>query len=176
MVDGIGVFFDQGATTNCAVLAPYTPLTVYLIAIGISEPSGLSGWQAGVFTYPATLPVPFTVNAPGCIVGCSLPYVQSVLLTPVPRAPAIVLATMSTFYLGGIVWLGVGPYQPTPPENPGLAYVAGDGSNRLIRLTPYACGSPVAGDPAWVAGVDVVECCGLPAEDTSWGSIKRLYH
>ena len=174
--NGLAIFFDQGATMPCSNASPYTTVTAYVIAVKLTEPSGIAGWEAGIFTNPETLPVPLTIDIPDCVAGCTLPYVRVLLASPLARTDAIRLARLSTFYVGGTILFGLGACQPTSfPENPGPGYRPGDGSGRLIRFQPFFCTGPVTQDPAWVAGVNANNCCELAGEETSWGAVKSLY-
>ena len=182
--DLIGIYLDQAGTVNCTESpAPYTLVPLYLVAANLSEPSGLAGWEAGIFTNPETLPVPLMLTAPLCDFGCELPFLHVGLAEALPRAPTMVLARLSLIYTGGPVKLLLGACEPTSfPDDPGPGYAAGDNPGRLVRLRaastvivdpqhPDRLLVCVLGAPDW--------CTPLPdwpaVETSTWGALKQLY-
>lgn len=181
--DGIGIYLDQAGTLYCSNSpAPYSSVQLYLVVTNLSEPSGLAYWETGIFSDPDPLLLPPVVTVPGCDVGCALPFLRVGLAAPLPRAPTIVLASLSLLYTGGSIRLLLGACEPTVfPSNPGPGYGAGDDPTRLIRLQ---AGTDLYVDPqhpdrrtVFFLGVPGVPCGeGWDAnEATTWGHIKQMY-
>jgi hypothetical protein len=60
--NSIGVFLDREACSNCGSAAPYLVVTVYVLAVNVSELSGISAWECSLVTNPAIFPVAATVT------------------------------------------------------------------------------------------------------------------
>ncbi len=185
-VNTIGIFFDQSgsAASACTVMSTAAPLTAYVLALNISEPSGISGWElclAKEGNFPAGLSVTLTGQAFNAFTAPM--YQVGLTGAPLPYAPAITLMTLSTFYIGGTYTLkfGLGPTTPTSfasaPEGPGPGYVRGDDVSVIHRLTEVT-NVPIAGQPGffWVAFVNDSANCPITAtEESTWGGVKALY-
>jgi hypothetical protein len=182
--NSIGVFFDMSGISICATPAPYTTLTAYVLALNISEASGLSGWECSLITDPATFPAGATVTLDnGGTNALAEPDYAVTLPAAVPRAPIIRLATWTSFYLGGQILFGIGPAHPGRfPDRAGPGYSAGDDPSLWVRLSTF-CGSPAQPDAHYVAGVHTLICsvdgdpdpCRTPIAETTWGAVKDLY-
>ncbi len=182
--DIIGVFFDEQGYLPCGFQLPYTTLTAYVLAIDISEPSGLSGWECSLVTDPATFASGVTVTlANGGVNALTEPDFDVTLPAVVPRAPIIKLATWSAFYIGGVVKYGIGPAHPGHfPDDPGAGYAAGDDPARRMRLR-MRCGDAAPQPDTYYAAVMGMGCptikdlgsCLTPVEDATWGAVKQLY-
>lgn len=182
--DRIGIYLDEAGTIDCTYESPSpcTTIQLYLVAADLSEPSGIAGWEAGIFTVPESLPVPLLLTWPTCDGTCELPCLRVGLTEVLPRTPTMILAHLALFYPGGVVKLLLGPCEPTLfPDDPGPGYAAGDDPSRLVRLRPedtvvidpehpdrlLVC---VIGDPDWCLP-DI-----WPAVETwTWSALKRLY-
>ncbi len=177
--DGIGIYFDTMGEQFCIFGVPYTPVTLYLLATRVSDSTGISGWECALYTNPAVLPAGLTVDVMDCVAGCAPPYLHVSLAAPLPRASAIRLATISTFYLSGSVYFALGAAEPTSfPGDPGPGYSGGDDQTRLRRLTPPIWSEPdPAHDHSWyVAAIGSYSLCTvMPAEPITWGAVKGLY-
>jgi len=195
-VNGIGFFLDEAATTNCTTTAtPYSTVTLYLVARDIGTPGvGLSGWECSVVTDPATLPAGVTVTLRyGALNVLAYPEFNVGLPAVGGTGPGstFVLATLSTFYLGGPIKFGVGPIATTSfpaitfrddghPEATG-GYAQGDNPGELHRLFPTSNVPSGVAATYWTSYVNVVgETCPngegpIPTEGNSWGGVKALY-
>lgn len=177
--NGIGVYFDLGANVNCGAPAPYALLPMYLIATNINETSGISGWETHVYFEPTPgAGVTYAYAGVGAVNPLTAPDFQVGMGGgPLPYSPAVLLLTMSTFYLGGPLMIGVGPIISAPPSfsPPSPGYAAGNAPDRLIKLTPSS-NVPIPGSNFgyWVAGANAGNCP-VPNEETSWGGVKALY-
>jgi len=188
-VDGIGVYSDVTGAINCnAAPAPYSVVTLYLVAKNISSASGLSGWECALtLDPPAPLGLSYTLLNGGLNV-LAPPLFQVGLGVVVPYADAIPLANVGFLApLSGGVKVGIGPCTPSsfgrfPWEHlkPGPGYAVGDEPGVLRRLVPSS--NIVAGDPAllyfWVYYLGIAETCpGNPVgvEQSSWGDVKTLF-
>ena len=187
----IGVFFDPGAWTDCSSASPYTTVTAYLLAVDVADPNGISGWEASLVTDPATFPAGVSIQLQnGGTNALTAPEFDVTLPAPVPRAGVISLATWSTFYLGGVISLGLGPAHPGHfPDCPGPGYAGGADPTERARLV-VDWNVPVSdhADTYWSAGVNGAFCsvdgreksaagnpCQTPVRQESWGTIKELY-
>jgi hypothetical protein len=132
--DGIGIYFDSGATQFCKTWSGGM-VSAYLVLTNITEPSGVSGFEcklgyqvpAGSYLLNATLP-PNAINAdsaPGYLVG---------LATPLPWSPAVVVLTLNMLETQGNAWV----FKVLPNDTPSLpgipAYAAGGNPSVLIPL------------------------------------------
>ncbi len=183
--DGIGVYFDQTALDNCLENPCwFSCVKAYLIATNISA-DGMLGWECSLRTWPDPLPVPLQVDlgfpellVPGGLnVLDKFPSLAVMYSEPVGQGdPTIVLATLSTMYLGGIIQFGIGPFVWSTPALPGgPAYVPGDDPLEWRYLHPSS-DTPFYDyeDTYLVAAIG--EClCAVPAEVDSWGRVKTLY-
>ena len=177
--DGIGIYFDETAWDNCLENpCPFTCVEAYLIATNISA-DGLLGWQCSLRTWPDPLLVPLTVEFAYPIFTLqlvnTLPDLSALYTEPVGQGdPAIVLATLSTVYFGGIIQFAIGPYSDLAmPEGP--AYLVDDDPLEWRYLhpssdTPFFCYE----DTYVVAAIGQCTCV-VPAEVDSWGRVKTLY-
>lgn len=180
VADHIGIYFDQQGEVYCAHPAPYTTVTAYLVATQVTEPSGLSAWVARIVTQPESLPagLNFTLQQPGVSI-LPAPFFYAQLSPAVPRAPAITLLSMSTFYLGGVVLLAVGAAETTLfPADPGPGYAAGSDPTSWRRFTVWS-GVPLSGVPhTWTVaaiGGGFPICIVDENEASTWGVLKKLY-
>ena len=183
--DVIVVCFMPGYSSPCGNGGPYTVLTAYVMAVNISDASGISGWECALVTDPGTVPAGVTYTiANGGVNALSAPDFAVTLSPAVPRTTHMSLATWQTFYLGGVIKFGLGPAPSGHfPSEPGPGYAAGDDPSRWTRLhvscamsaspqadtyyvAEWGVGCPVIGDE-WP--------CVVPAAETSWGGIKQLY-
>lgn len=185
--DGLGVYIDQAGTTNCsAAPAPYSAVTLYLVAKNVSAPSGISGWECALVFDPPTFSFPptYTILNGGLNVFTA-PNFQVGLAAPVPFAEAMSLASISILYMGGSLKVGMGPCTPSsfgsgayPDVPPGPGYALGDNPGELRRLYPSS--NVDSGTPLhyWVYYLGVDEPCpGSPVglEENSWGGVKNLF-
>lgn len=178
--DRIGVYCDVDATQNCCTPPPYAMLDLYLIATGVTESSGLSGWETHVYFDPTpSAGITYTYAGVGALNVLTAPDFQvGIGGGTIPQSPAMLLVTMSTFYLGGPLKVGVGPIITAPtsfPDTNTPGYAAGNAPEVLVPLWPVRNWYEVDGAPGayWVASVNTD--CVNPSAETSWGSVKTLY-
>ena len=179
--NGIGVYFDLEANANCAAPTAMGMLNMYLLATNINETSGISGWETHVYFNPAPpAGVTYTFAGTGAVNPLTAPDFQVGMGGgPLPYSPAVLLLTMSTYYFPGVAFqIGLGPITTAPTSFPvthSPGFAAGRDPGILI---PLKCSSNVPwGTTPYaftVAGVNSGNCP-VPAEDTSWGSVKALY-
>ena len=182
----IVVYFTPDYHAPCGMGGLGADLTAYIMAINVSEPSGISGWECSLVTDPGTFLLgPVYTIANGGVNALTAPNFDVALVPAVPRAPIIQLATWRIFYLGGVIKLGLGPAQPGHfSSNPGPGYAAGDDPSRRTRLH-LECAINLAPQPdtyyvaIWGEGCPVIGDewpCVVSADQSSWGGIKQLYH
>ncbi len=184
--NAIGVYFDLGANVNCGNPAPYAMLNMYLIATGITEASGMSGWEAHVYFNPVPAAgVTYTYAGVGAVNPLTAPDFQVGLGGgPLPCSPTMLLLTMSTFYLGGPLQIGVGPITTAPPSfsPPSPGYAAGHDPAQLVALQSSSTFSPIPGVEGayWVAGIyNDYDCPGIncgdfpPATDVTIDEVQQ---
>jgi hypothetical protein len=178
--NGIGVYFDLGANINCAQPAPYALLNMYLIATNITESSGISGWETHVYFNPVPgAGVTYTYAGVGAVNPLTAPDFQVGMGGgPLPYSPAVLMLTMSTFYLGGPLSIGLGPITTAPTSFPltrSPGYAAGNDPSKLVALKCSSNWPWLSVPNAFlVAGANAGDCP-VPTEDTSWGGVKALY-
>ena len=180
--NSIGVYCDVNASSNwCTGVPSGAMLNWYLIATGVTESSGLSGWEAHVYFDPMPMAgVSYTYGGTGAVNPLTAPDFQVGLGGgPIAQAPAMVVLTMGTFYLGGELLIGVGPITTAPtsfPDTNTPGYAAGNAPEVLIPLWPSSDQQPIEGvDHAyWVCGINTPSPIN-DVTDTSWGSVKALY-
>ncbi len=180
--DGIGIYFDSGGESNCSLAAPFTTVTAYLLALNLTTPSGIIGWECSISTSPANLSG-ITYTLAGHAFNIFAPPKFSVgLAAALPCVPAITLMTMRTFYMGGPVQFAIGPCVPCafgpnsyfPQLPPGPGYALGNNPGMLKRLYPSTADLvPGTSDTYWVAGINA-DCPVANVQD-SWGGVKALY-
>jgi len=178
--NGVGVYFDMLATQQCASPAPYAMTNAYLLATRVGS-HGLGGWEMGLSTVPATLPAGLTVtlanNAlnvlahPNYNVG--IPIAGGVL----PNADGVILlATLSTFYLGGPIEFYIGACDPASRPG-GPVFAQGDDPGVLNYLVPASnlnAGLLTTPGPWRVAAING-STCPVATTNDSWTNVKALY-
>ncbi|MHB8079969.1 MAG: hypothetical protein ACYDIE_12025 [Candidatus Krumholzibacteriia bacterium] len=184
--DGIGIYLDQAGTTNCsAAPAPYSAVTLYVVAKNISSTvSGLSGWECGILFDPVA-PIGLSFTVLNGMLNVLSPPNFSVGGNPIAYADAMPLMTISFLYAGSPVKVAIGPSTPSsfgvfPWESlpPAPGYAVGDNPGDLRVLQPSS--NTPSGTPLffWVYYLGVPESCpGSPVgtEPSSWGSVKTLF-
>jgi hypothetical protein len=171
MPDGIGIYFDPGATQNCMFTsAPFQSVTAYLMATNISAPSGISGWECTVQVAGSLLAPAWAIAGGGTNFLTAPDFAVGVgTVAPLPFAPAMVLATLTAYVMNptDLVALYVRPApQPSIPGHP--VYATGDNAYDLRALIQSTGGAdfPVAainGD------------CPVANESGTWGQMKALF-
>jgi hypothetical protein len=168
--DGIGLYYDLGATEYCRT-GVSAQTNLYLLATNLSQPSGLSGWEAHVtYTVPTgcfetgwTLPTgSLNVSAaPDFVVG---------LGEPAPWAPAILLATYGILvFCPDCIEFYVGPCNT--PSIPGVpVYAAGDDPGLLLPLQQSSGSSDLP-----VLQINCDPCTVVGNETSTFGGVKSMY-
>ncbi len=164
--DNVGIYTDEAGTTNCITAAPYTPITAYLVCTQLNS-SDINAWElALVNTNVTTLsfaprgsgPVDVAINPGEHIVGLAAPLAVS--------GGTVVIADLSLMVFNtnpaGIKIINTF-FHSLPGKVP--AY---QGSNTPIRELHQisAAGSPV---------ITINNGCVVPAETSSFGSVKSLF-
>ncbi len=174
--DGIGIYFDENADIVCTeTMIPFEQVTAYLLATNISAASGISGWEAYIWTTGAAPVAPSWTLAGGLDVDPTLEGFQVGIGTvaALPWAPAIVLATWSgfmmaptdamSFFVSGV------PGSVSFPHSPG--YAAGDNAGDL-REFQVSSGTGLDLPAAMINSL----ICGVVAnEDLTFSHVKSLY-
>lgn len=190
--DGIGIYTEPEACFHCANFAPFAMVTVYLVALMPSDLSGIASWECRLYTQPDPLLAGLTVTPSGG--GANelvAPNYRVTLPAPLAWDQTVVLATLSTFYLGGELLFGIGPCQPSSVGDPGgPAYRGAAPNSAWTRLTAahWADDMPSAPDGRAVFGINSDNyscqhwplylsrwCVSVSEEQQSWGAIKGLY-
>jgi hypothetical protein len=189
--NGLGVFFDTGATINCATPTPYTTLTGYLIAYNLTAPSGgLSAFEATLCINPTTFAAGLTLDGGAGFINALTPPVFFCGISPARSGQTIILVTISTFYLGGPIQFGVGPSVPSSFNGMAAGYADAIDPGILVPFVP-SCATPwtlpiwkgsntderlPANGPANSFLVASVPCPGpVATENSTWGGVKDLY-
>jgi len=170
--DMIGVYFDTGATSNSAVIAPATATQVYVI---ITNPTSaqVQGLEVGYeIVAPAGSYFRLQNSLPGGAVDLgnsdditSGDYVVG-LAAPMPSSSAVVFITWSFFLTAPVqmdIYLGPSAVESIPDGLP--AYETG-GTIQSLGLSTGGVGTPCA----VVNGTAPVA-----VEETSFGGVKSLF-
>jgi hypothetical protein len=184
--NGIGIYFDPNATSNCSNAAVYTSVNAYLIATNLTQ-GGLSGWEATLLVNPTTFPAGLTLDIGGGALNVLTAPVFQVGLSPSRFGPNVTLLTITTFYLGGPIVLGIAPCQPSSFQGTNPGYADPYAPEILVKLTPASnvpwtlpiyMGSnpgPISTANGFVvAGVNASPCP-VAVENSTWGGVKDLY-
>ncbi len=189
--NGVGIYFDTEGISNCAYAEPYTNLTAYVL---LTNPTSASiiGWEAALLINPTSFPAGITFDiGPDALNVFTVPNFNVGYLQPHSGNP-ITLLTITTFYLGGPVVLGLGSANPCfPGPDPCLDYVDGVDQSLLVQFVPsvtlpwtlpaYGFGGPAPSYFCYaMAGVNAMGAPGSPCaevavEEASWGGVKALY-
>ncbi|MHB8079480.1 MAG: hypothetical protein ACYDIE_09510 [Candidatus Krumholzibacteriia bacterium] len=175
-VNSIGFWFDEVAYANVLPSAPlFARIDAYLLATDLTEPGGLSGWEAEVRVVPAPrfFPPVYTIANNGLNV-MTAPIFQVGMAEALPAAPVMKLLTVSLWNEGNDFCLAVGPCTPSSLSGLYPVYANGYDPGLLIELIPRGWSSPdlppnfyfsaVFGIYPWIAN-----------EQDSWGGVKNLY-
>jgi len=179
--NGIGIYFDTAAQSQCSQAAPYANVSAYLLATNLPA-TGISGWEMAITTNPASLPAGMNVTlANGALNVLSAPNYNVGIPTVGGVAPdangVVVLATISTFYLGGPVEFFIGACGVSPSLPGGPVFAQGDNPGILRYLVPASnlnAGGLSTPGPWRVAAINGGTCPVATTND-SWGSVKNLY-
>ncbi len=140
--DVIGIYFDLDGDYYCTMTAaPFSSVVAYLLATKVTSSSGISGWEAQVWTDGAAPVAPSWTLAAGLDVDDSPDGFQVGIgtVTPLPYSPAILLATwqgfimaptdMIEFFISGV------PGSVSFPDTPGYAAGNDAGDLRVFHVT-----------------------------------------
>jgi hypothetical protein len=189
--NGIGVYFDLGATNNCNTSPQtYQTLTAYLIATNMSSPDGMSAWEGTLLINPTSFAAGISLDIGAGALEVLTPPVYEVGISPARSGPAVVLVTISTFYLGGPIYFGIGPSVPSSFADAGPGYADADDPAILKLFTPSSNepwtlpiwrgnntdgrlgnNGPVHAYLVARAGA----ACVTATEQQTWGGVKALY-
>ena len=197
-LNSFGVFFEQTADTNCNTSAtPYSTLTAYVIACNLTRPNGLSAIEFTLLVNPTTFSAGISFDGGGGFINALTPPVFFCGISPSRNGQAVTIITISTFYLGGPIYFGLGPSVPSSFASLYPGYADADDPGILVPLHPCSQvawtlpiykGSntderlPANGPPnsLLVAAVNATDPACPPfgvsaTQQSSWGSVKNLY-
>ncbi len=172
--NGIGVYFDlDGAVSSHHTSAPFEQVTAYMLALNITDPSGISGWECSVVMQGAPVAPTWVVTA-GLNVADMAAGLFSVGIgvapAALPAAPEIHLATWTGFVTAqtDVVSFHVGAYPGSASFDGTPGYASGADAGVLIPFEPtpgcFGDGS------AWIN-----QDCPLAGETETWGDLKALF-
>ncbi len=186
--NGLGVYFDTGAASNCLVApAPYTPLTAYLMITNPGASGKVAGWEGQLLINPPTFAAGITLDiGPEALNVFTAPaFNVGFTMVGVRQGNPITLVTITTFYLGGPISFGVGPTLPSSTHGEAACFVDAVDNALLVPLVP-SCNIPwpfttaqtyggvVNANSFLVAGVGGATCP-TAIEQSTWGNVKDLY-
>jgi hypothetical protein len=172
--DGIGIYFDWDAQTNCLVTtSSMQPVTGYLSATRLSDQACVVEWECAVITEGGGFISPAWsimgagtnfLTAPQFAVGIGIEYL--------PWAPAVVLAVLHGYV--------------ESPASQVLFYIdalpAPSFPEYLHNAVCIAGQNPLVPIPLWqsTGGYDIPVAaingdCPVPEVRSSWGAVKTLY-
>jgi hypothetical protein len=156
-----------------------------------SDLTGIARWECRLYTQPDPLPAGLSLAiAGGGVNELAAPNFRVTLPSPLAWDQTVVLATFSTFYLGGEILMGLGPSEPSSVNDPASpAYTGASPNSPWRRLTLATASGLMSTAPgvwaayalnggSWECYHHLVVspwCSPLPAEPQSWGAIKGLY-
>lgn len=162
--DGIGIYFDTGATEVCKYTPTFQVFTAYVCLTHPSGSNGVAGWAGRVETPPVILQLAVRHpvlsrnigEAPDFIVG----YSQSI-----PSADVVVLMEID------LMAVDEQPVVIRLDHADGQPACYADGADPRILIPMY----PSSG--SWASYVAVVngDCDVIANEDFTWGRLKALY-
>jgi hypothetical protein len=169
--NGIGIYFDEGATNNCFTSAtPFQAVTAYLFLTNLDEPSGCAGWEASVEYTGLTAPgFTHTLGTAVTDVGSGFEHICGLGGNVLPPAPVHVLGTVVGYVMDPTV---VVEYFIRPVSQPSVdgAVVYGAGSDPGL-YTPMIVST--GGFDVPVATINAA--CIVPVDEETWGGVKALY-
>lgn len=179
--NGIGIYFDEGATVFCTEADLGSEIAAYLCLTRITSQTGISKWEATVEVFPRDAILAWSMR--GQAVNASeVPEFVVELAGPLPWQSSLVVLEVTISVLAEYPLA----FRVHPVENPSVtdtpfplpAYAAGD-DPADFRTLGYSWGwDPTTGTPNWCAVVNPVGDCSDPPTDNadhSWGEIKALY-
>jgi len=173
--NGIGFYFDEaGATNYLASAPPYTMVNAYLLATHITQPGGLSGWEAEVAVIPAPVVAASYLLTNNGLNVLTAPSFQVGMANALPYTPAMKLLTVQVLNFGTPFSLAVGPCTPSSFGGLRPGYADGVNPGLLIGLTPSS-NVPVPGRPNFFVVASFMTTPPVAIENDSWGSVKNLY-
>lgn len=164
--DNVGIYIDEAGTNNCITLAAYTPMPAYLVCTQLNS-SDLNAWELALtytnvtslsFQPRGTGPIDAAINPGEHIVGLANPLAVT--------GGVVVLADMQLMVMNtdaAGIKVGGTFFHSLPGKVP--AY---QGTQTAIReLHPISApGTPV---------FTINNGCVVPAETSSFGSVKSLF-
>ena len=172
--DGIGIYFDMDGDVVCTTtVAPFSNVVAYALATNPSATTGISGWEARMWTAGAAPVAPAWTLAAGLDVDDSPDGFQVGIGTvaPLPHGTTVLLATWSGFIMAptDMVEFFVSGVAGSVsfPNSPG--YAAGDNAGDLREFQV----SSGAGLDLPVAGINT--CTVVANDDMTFSNVKALY-
>jgi len=174
--NGIGVYFDLDGDVVCTTTsAPFANTVAYLLVTNPDASSGVSGWEAQIWTEGAAPAAPMWTLSAGLDVDPSPAGFQVGIgtISPLPYGITVLLATWSAFVMSpfdeiSFFVTGV-PGSVSFPGSPG--YAVGDNAGDLRPLQV----SSGTGLTAPVAMINSIECSVVANEDMTFSGVKALY-
>ena len=178
----IGIYADTHLwrCAHCAYPGAYSNLSLYIIASDLGGTAGIASWEAQVLYDPALFPAGIGWTPAGdeaVLAPWPLPNFHVTIPTGLPAAPAVLLMTMTTFWLGGQGVVGLGPCDPSSVGNAGPAYAL------VTEPADWEVFAPARASWPWpgvangfvLAEINHFECCPDAAAQSSWSAVKSLY-
>ena len=176
--DGIGIYFDEGATTWCTDVASPSQVTAYLCLTRASDLSGFVAWEGRIEASDGCTISAFQIRGDGTNNATEPEFVVT-YGTPLAYALSTVLLDITVdveweWAVGLRVWAAS---TPSGPENlPAYATVA---EPATFRTLGYSWGwDEGSGIPNWCAGINDANCPDGPsvaAPSATWSGVKALY-
>ena len=170
----LGIYSAADGTGFSNIDASTGPLTLYLVATGLTDPSGIQGWECSVHIPAESLDQIFLtgIGGYGGIPWYNPPEITIGLITPLlpDGSGAIVLNELYFFFVSGSVKIWLRPV--TRPSIPGaMVYVPG---LYPIEYRPFNWSSGDVDKP--VFGINTGPLTPpISSENATWGGMKALY-
>ncbi|MCP4573021.1 MAG: hypothetical protein GY838_11760 [bacterium] len=175
--NGISIYFDEGARVYCTDATVGTQITAYLCLTNASDTSGFLGWEAKLESSVSNTLIGFDLRGDATNTASAPEFVVE-FGTPLPFSPSTVLMEITI----DVVWEWSIALRVWPAESPSGAANLPSYTTTLEPSThtslQYLFGWNPDEVPNWSAAINNPGCVDLPsvpAEDTSWSSVKALY-
>jgi hypothetical protein len=171
----LGLYTATDETARANVTIVLAQFDLYLVMTGCTVPEGVFGWEVQI-NFPATGLVLGAATLFGSAVNVgTLPDYAVGLATPLPFAPAIVLAQWQPFVLSGDPMYAFFAPITNPSIPASMVFAGGNDPGNLLPMNPSS-GDLSLAVFGFNTGPLPHESGGtIPTEEGTWGGVKAIY-